>query len=94
MNDLVLKKSSSEVFKLDENNLVKRPSMIDRMKQQVKNIDNREDANFDPTEDYKNYLMEKDLVKNLDTFEMKVAPTALHIFAENLNVRLKNVAFS
>ena len=44
----------------------------------------------DPKDDEANYFLEKELVKNLDNFETKVAPTALHLFAENLNMKLKN----
>eukprot|EP00347_Sterkiella_histriomuscorum_P010459 403376203 len=67
---------------------------IERIKSTINSVRNREDINHDPSEEVKKYLQEKDLVKNLDTFEMKVAPTALHIFAENLNSRVKNMMFT
>ncbi|CDW87455.1 UNKNOWN [Stylonychia lemnae] len=88
-------RSASQIFKFEDQNLSRKHALRNQaiIKQKLRNIEDK-DQITDYDEEVKNNLLDRDLVTRLDTFEMKVAPTALHIFAENLSGRLKSMAFS
>ena len=65
-------------------------AVINQIRNKKKTLLNREDQTFDAQDEENQYYEEKELVQNLDAFDNKIAPSALHLFAENLHLKLKN----
>ncbi|CDW89407.1 UNKNOWN [Stylonychia lemnae] len=83
----------STVFKFGEQQALKKQisqAALDNFKRQKLRQLNREDQIYDPKDEQDKYIEERELVKNLDNFDHKIAPNALNLFAQSLSMKLKN----